>query len=238
MSVFDGFVVISEPLRQYISDRMNRHSQVLKLPIIIDTKEPFEELSEEIPPHPYIIHTGALSQQKDGIIDVFKAFAFVNTQMGNNLHFYIAGSKDAPPGVKEEIDKVVDSHGLRDNIHFLGLIFGDKLKTLQKNCLFLVLPKPDNEQNRNNFPTKLGEYLALSRPVITTRVGDMALFLKDGDNALLVDHGNVEQISTAMLHLIDDSQLSKQIGEGGRGWQNVHLTTQFLANNWRISYIN
>ena len=216
MCVFDGFIVISEPLRQFISERMNRDSKIVKLPIIIDVREPFNELSEEIPPHPYIIHTGALSQQKDGIIDVFKAFAKVNAQIGNTLHFYIAGSKDAPPGVKEEIDQIIEGTGLRNNIHYLGLIFGDKLKTLQKNCLFLVLPKPDNEQNRNNFPTKLGEYLAFSRPTITTRVGDMALFLKDGENAILVDHGNVDQISGAMLQLMTDKNLYKKIGDGGQ----------------------
>jgi glycosyltransferase involved in cell wall biosynthesis len=216
MKSFDGFVVISEPLREFINGQMKRTAKIVKLPIIIDTRESFQELPAEIPPHPFIIHTGALSQQKDGIIDVFKAFAEVNKQYDKKLHFYLAGSKDAPPGVWDEINKAVNDNQLQDNVHFLGMIFGDKLKTLQKNCLFLVLPKPDNEQNRNNFPTKLGEYLAFSRPVITSKVGDMALFMKNGETALIVEPGNVAQISDAMLRLLKDPSLVEKLGAAGR----------------------
>jgi hypothetical protein len=77
MKYFDGFVVISEPLRHYISGQMKASAKIVRLPIIIDVQEPFEELPAEIPPYPYIIHSGALSQQKDGIIDLFKAFAML-----------------------------------------------------------------------------------------------------------------------------------------------------------------
>lgn len=216
MKSFDGFVVISEPLRQYISTVMKAGAGIVKLPIIIDTRDAFLELHGEIPPHPYIIHTGALSQQKDGIVDLFKAFVEVNKLYNKKLHFYVTGSKVAPPGIWEEINKSLDDNQLQDNVHFLGMISEDKLKTLQKNCLFLVLPKPDNEQNRNNFPTKLGEYLAFARPVISSSVGDMGLFMKDGETALIVEPGNVEQISAAMLKLLGDPALAQRLGAAGR----------------------
>lgn len=216
LKCFDGFVVISDPLVRYLDGRTKRTARVVKLPIIIDTREPYTELPEETPPHPYIIHTGALSQQKDGIIDIFKAFAKVNAVKGKSLHFYLAGSKNAPPGVWDEINRTISEAGLEQNVHHLGLIQGNKLKTLQKNCLFLVLPKPDNEQNRYNFPTKLGEYLTFCRPVIVTAVGDMAKFMKDGANALIVEPGNVEQITAAMLKLMDNQPLASTIGAAGK----------------------
>lgn len=216
MKVFDGFVVISQPLCAFIADVKKKTAQTVIVPIIVDNNEPYTELKEEIPAHPYIIHTGALSQQKDGIVDIFNAFALVNRKIGNKLHFYLAGSKQAPPGVWDGINKAINDNALEGNVHFLGMIFGDKLKTLQKNCSFLVLPKPDNEQNRNNFPTKLGEYLSFSRPVITSRVGDMALYMIDGQNALLVEPGNAEQISEAMLRLMQDEGLAQRIGARGR----------------------
>jgi len=216
MKYFDGFVVISEPLRHYISGQMKASAKIVRLPIIIDVQEPFEELPAEIPPYPYIIHSGALSQQKDGIIDLFKAFAIVNEHFDKKLYFYLTGSKVAPPGVWDEINKAVDDHNLQGNVHFLGFVSEDKLKTLQKNCLFLVLPKPDNEQNRNNFPTKLGEYLAFSRPAITSKVGDMGLFLKSNETALIVEPGNIAQISEAMLRLLKNPALADKLGAAGR----------------------
>lgn len=216
MKSFDGFVVISDPLEKFIEKQKKPAAKVVKLPIIIDTKERFQELEDEIPPHPYIIHTGALSQQKDGIVDIFKAFAEVCKEQGGKIHFYLGGSKNAPAGLWNEINEVIHANGIEANVHFLGLVFGDKLKTLQKNCLFLVLPKPDNEQNRNNFPTKLGEYLALERPVITTRVGDMGRYMRDGETALIVEPGNVPQIRSAMQKLLNDVSLSKRLGAAGR----------------------
>jgi glycosyltransferase involved in cell wall biosynthesis len=215
MKCFDGFVAISDPLCQYIIKYKKPQAGIVKLPIIIDTRETFQELPEEIPPHPYFIHTGALSQQKDGIVDIFHAFAEVNKHYNNKLHFYLAGSKDAPVQVWDEITRTIQENNLSDNVHFVGLIFGDKLKTLQKNCLFLVLPKPDNEQNRNNFPTKLGEYLAFQRPVITSNVGDMGLFMRNEETALIVEPGNVAQISEAMLRLLGDTALAKRLGAAG-----------------------
>jgi glycosyltransferase involved in cell wall biosynthesis len=216
MKVFDGFIVISEPLREYIGSRKKADAQVVKLPIIIDTKEPFVEVQQEIPAHPYIVHTGALSQQKDGIVDVFRAFAKVNAQLGNVLHFYVAGKKNAPPGVLEEIDRVINAGGLKDNVHFIGVISEDTLRTLQKHCLFLVLPKPDNEQNRNNFPTKLGEFLAFSKPVITTPIGDMKYYMKQGESAIIVEPGNTDQIAEAMIRLMNDKALSERLGNAGK----------------------
>jgi len=216
LRIFDGFIVISEPLREYISARKKGNASVITLPIIIDTRETFREDDTLIPDHPYFIHTGVMSQQKDGIIDIFKAFVKVNERTGGKLHFYVSGKKDAPPGVWSEINHAIDSSGLSDHVHFLGYLGEDKLRTLQKYSMFLVLPKPDNEQNRNNFATKLGEYLAFGKPVITTAVGDMAKFMRHGETALIVEPGNTDEIADAMIRLMDDRALATRLGAAGK----------------------
>jgi glycosyltransferase involved in cell wall biosynthesis len=216
MKVFDGFIVISEPLRDYISKRKRRSASIIKLPIVIDATESFCEDGIEIPEHPYFIHTGAFSQQKDGIVDIFRAFALVVERTGKDLHFYVTGTKDAPSKVMNEINKIMDVGDLKERVHFLGYIDEDTLRTLQKHCIFLVLPKPDNEQNRHNFATKLGEYLALSKPVITTAVGDMALYMRNERTALLVEPGNIEQIADAMIRIMEEKGLAQKLGDAGR----------------------
>jgi len=216
LKIFDGFIVISEPLREYISTRKKKNALVITLPIIIDTRETFREEGASVPEHPYFIHTGVMSQQKDGIVDIFKAFVSVNEKMDRRLHLYVSGKKDAPPGVWAEINSVIDKSGMQGNIHYLGYVAEDKLRTLQKYSMFLVLPKPDNEQNRNNFATKLGEYLAFSKPVITTAVGDMAKYMRHEETALIVEPGNIDQIADAMIRLMEDRQLAVRLGEAGK----------------------
>ena len=216
LKVLDGFIVISEPLRQYITSLKKGSASVLTLPIIIDTGETFRDDAAPVPDHPYFIHTGAMSQQKDGIVDIFKAFVKVNAKKGGTLHLYVSGKKDAPPGVWAEIDQAVENSGLSGNVHYLGYLEEDALRLLQKHSMFLVLPKPDNEQNRNNFATKLGEYLAFGKPVITTPVGDMAKYMRDGETALIVEPGNTDQIAAAMIRLMDDKALASRLGAAGK----------------------
>jgi glycosyltransferase involved in cell wall biosynthesis len=216
MKVFDGFIVISEPLYEYISARKKNAASIIKIPIIIDTKENFDDGSTDIPAHPYFIHTGAMSQQKDGIVDIFSAFAQVVARTGLDLHFYLSGKREGPSDVLDGISQIIDRYNLQDKVHFLGYIGEDMLRSLQKHSKFLVLPKPDNEQNRNNFATKLGEYLAFGKPVITTAVGDMANYMKHEQTSIIVEPGNVDQITDAMIRIIDNDELACDLGLAGK----------------------
>jgi glycosyltransferase involved in cell wall biosynthesis len=46
-------------------------------------------------------------------------------------------------------------------------------------CDAFVLPFPDTCRNRNRWPNKIGDYLALGRPIITNPTGDVASFFRE-----------------------------------------------------------
>ena len=80
----------------------------------------------------------------------------------------------------------------------------------------LVLARPDSLQARAGFPTKLGEYLALGRPVVVTKVGEIPRYLEDGVSAYLVEPGDVAGLAKKINEVFADPVLAEQIGISGR----------------------
>jgi len=48
----------------------------------------------------------------------------------------------------------------------------------------------DDERSIARFPTKIGEYLAAARPVVTSSIGEVARYLEDATTAYLAAPGD------------------------------------------------
>ena len=80
----------------------------------------------------------------------------------------------------------------------------------------LVLARPDNDQAKYGFPTKLGEYLLSGRPVVLTNVGNISDFLLDGQSAYIAQPGNIISISDKMIEVSSNKDLAEQIAKKGK----------------------
>jgi len=96
-----------------------------------------------------------------------------------------------------------------------GMAHEDVIRIMSRaRCL--VLARPDSMQARAGFPTKLGEYLALGRPVIVTKVGEIPSYLQDGVSAYLVDPEDVAGFAEKIREVFVDPVSAEQIGKAGR----------------------
>ena len=98
----------------------------------------------------------------------------------------------------------------------MGEVSANEIPQLLKNAQVLVLARPDNLQAKNGFPTKLGEYLLTANPVVITNVGDIPLFLKDGESAFIARPGNVKNIAEKIYYAVGHQDEANRIGEQGR----------------------
>jgi len=213
---FDGFIVISENLRDYIAKHASKNASIIKIPIIIDTESRKEEdkviSTAQVP---YILHSGALSDRKDGIIEVFEAFSIACNALNKELFFYLTLNV-APKEIHNKIQKIVKDGRLEKNVHFLGELTETELLQWQKNCAMVIINKPVNEQNLHNFPTKLAEFMILEIPVITTAVGEMGEFLIDNENSYLFNVNDVAALSNRIIQVVKEPLESKKIGKNGK----------------------
>lgn len=110
-----------------------------------------------------------------------------------------------------------------------------------KNATVLALDRPDSLQAQCGFPTKLGEYLLTENPVVVTKVGDIPLFLKDGETALLAEERNPYEFSSKLLWALDHPAEAIEIGKAGaqvamREFNYLNETKRLLKpyNNMKV----
>jgi len=65
-------------------------------------------------------------------------------------------------------------------------------------------------------PTKLYEYMAAGRPIVASRLGQIAEVLEDQVTALLVEPDNPQALAEAIVRLVDDAPLRTRLGCAAR----------------------
>jgi glycosyltransferase involved in cell wall biosynthesis len=69
---------------------------------------------------------------------------------------------------------------------------------------------------REGLPNVVLEAMALSTPVVATRIAGLPRLIDDGQNGLLVPPGDVAALSAALLRLADDPALRARLASAGR----------------------
>jgi glycosyltransferase involved in cell wall biosynthesis len=81
---------------------------------------------------------------------------------------------------KEKLD------GLGERVKFRGWLTGPPLKQAMAAGEFFVIFRENARWSNACFPTKVPEFMALGVPVICNLTSDMELYLRDGQEALIV----------------------------------------------------
>jgi len=124
-----------------------------------------------------------------------------------DVHFVIIG------GGKRMalLENLATSLGIRDRVHFTGRR-SDGRVLIQAFDVAVLCSHPVVE----TLPIFLMEAMALGKPVISTRVGDVSSLVEDGGTGLLVPPGSREELRTAIIRLLRDRELCVEMGRKGR----------------------
>jgi glycosyltransferase involved in cell wall biosynthesis len=82
--------------------------------------------------------------------------------------------------------------------------------------MLLVMVRGNDIKAHASFPSKLTEYLATSKPVISVNVGEISRFLTDGVNAYLVEPGNSTQLAEKIDFVLSDYKSAMLTAAKGR----------------------
>lgn len=107
------------------------------------------------------------------------------------------------------------SIGIEKSVEFSGVLPHNEVIEKFRYADAFLLPRPFRAYSKAGFPSKLGEYLATGKPVITTATGDIPLYLEDGTSAYLVHDSSSESFSEKVIQCIMDSTSGK-VGLAGR----------------------
>lgn len=223
---YDGVVAISESLAVLARKHMRNDAKILKVPILVEyDKYAMEDCSNE--EYPYIFHSGTLTEQKDGLIGMFKAFTVAAENLNSNVKFICTGNKESSP-CKDEIDELIDKYNLRDRILFTGFLRDDDLKRYLQGASIVIINKYKNRQNDYCFSTKLGEYMAAGKAIIMTRIGEALNWVHDGEDVIIVNPMDTQQLSTTIVQLFQNRSLRLKLGNAAK----VTCKSSFDCYSW------
>jgi glycosyltransferase involved in cell wall biosynthesis len=111
----------------------------------------------------------------------------------------------------QHLDEMVSSSGIRDRVHFPGHLPQLDLVDHYRNADILVNPSLTEA-----FGMSLIEAMACGTPTIATRTGGMVEIVDEGRTGLLVERGNARSLASAIIMLLSNQGLRKEMGKAGR----------------------
>ena len=153
---------------------------------------------------PYCLYAGRIERIK-GIETLLKAVAKSDTASAIELR--IAGDGD----IRARLEQEATEAGL-DQVRFLGRVPPEDMGPLVQGASFVVVPSEWYE----NAPMSILEAFAYGKPVIAARIGGIPELVSDGENGLLFEPGNADELRQAMERLISNPALAIQMGRRAR----------------------
>jgi glycosyltransferase involved in cell wall biosynthesis len=108
------------------------------------------------------------------------------------------------------------------NVRFAGMVTPEEVPNWLRRARALVLPS-----HSEGLPGVMMETMALGIPVIATRVGAIPEVVKDGENGLLLDPGDVETLKAHIETVMKDPDRTGRMGlkarasVQGRSWASI-----------------
>ncbi|HEY0388971.1 MAG TPA: glycosyltransferase [Gaiellales bacterium] len=108
------------------------------------------------------------------------------------------------------------------DVELLGFRSGDELAATVQAASAVVMPSICHD----NCPLAVIEAMAWGKPVIGSRVGGIPELVRDGEDGLLVPHGDPAALGAAMLRLQGDPELAERLGRAGRARVEAHYDAE------------
>jgi glycosyltransferase involved in cell wall biosynthesis len=86
------------------------------------------------------------------------------------------------------------------------------------------------------LPMCLLEAMAAGKPVIATRVGAIPRLIMNGTTGLLIEPGDVNGLTKAILRVLEDRDFARRLGEKGRERVAQHFSAEQMAKNYIGTY--
>jgi glycosyltransferase involved in cell wall biosynthesis len=157
---------------------------------------------------------------------LIRAFATVQKQIKNaKLVIVGEGSLDT------ELKRAVQKSGLNDSVLFAGF----QMDVSQIMATFNVAVLPSFFEGMGRV---LLEAMAMEIPVIASRVGGIPDIVDHDRQGLLFDPGETDQLKAALLKILTDPNLARQMGKAGR--QNVlsRFSAQSMVQSIQKLYLD
>ncbi len=212
----NGAVFQTSEAKEYFKRIIKVDTQVIPNPI----NPSFIETSFSGEREKNIVTVGRLEEQKNHK-DLIRAFANISNKYKDyNLIIYGDGS------LRKDLENLIDELKLQERV-FLPGVYDNIKEKIYKSAMFVLSSKYEG------MPNALMEAMALGLPVIATDCpcGGPRFLIQNNINGILVQEGNIAEISSAMKKIIEDPHFAKTIGNNANKIAET-LAPEKINMNW------
>lgn len=215
-----AIVVISHYLKEKYLNRVAGKTLVHLIPTIVDCNY-WAVGPEPVTDVPTLLYAGCFGEQ-DEMENLLGALAVLREKGRRFRAVFLGANRDADRVARVASD--IRVRGLNAVIEMKGFVPLDQVKSHIAKANIMLNIRRDGLWSRSGLATKLSEYLASGRVVVTTALGDVVRYVEHGKSAMLVPPTTtVPQIAAAIDGVLVSPQLRDRIGCGGREVARSHF---------------
>lgn len=158
---------------------------------------------------------------RKGVDLLLRAFKYVS-QYNHNVRLAIVGSGGDARYLKELASELE----IAGNTYFLGTVTFDRLLKLYATADIFILPSRYESQ-----PISLLEAMSSGVPVVAFDISDFSDYVVDEKTGLLVRPFSVTALAEAIVHLIDNASLRREMSAEARSLVEAHFTWEAVARS-------
>lgn len=213
---FDKVVAVSEPILDELKASGVGEQKLVHIPNGISVSQFMSAVPmyrHLFPKNAFIFGAACRQVQAKGVDLLLRAVPRVS-ELVPDARFLIAG--DGPK--LSEYRDLAQSMGLSDKVLFLGRC--EAMPEFYASLDTFLLPSLDE-----GLPIALLEAMASARPVIATDVGSVSSVVRNQETGLLIEPGDIEALSSAMLSVACNRERISQFGASARR----HVVSSFSS---------
>jgi Glycosyltransferase len=235
-------ICISAGLKDHLSRTWNiEDSKLMVLPCAADVEAFGQNLNSKhmrqslgLMTEPVVIWVGGFYPWHD--LDLLlKSFTLV-LKKHPSAKLVLVGDGQTRPS----IEQIVQKNGLRQAVIMTGAIAHADVPEMLSIADIAVVPSAPVSASRGGTgtPLKLFEYMAAGKAIVATALNEAAEVIQDGHNGLLVEAGDVNGFSEAMLTLLNHPKERDRLGQNARQQAIEQYSWQEYTRRLEEIYLN
>lgn len=204
-------ILISSLLCNYFSEH---NVPSVMIPNIVDLQDKKWNVRKSCPKDDVlkIAYAGVPGVGKDELGTVVEAASTLPEEMKNRVQLHIYGS------TPEVLWKYLKEQGISDPekldfIHCHGRMKQSEMPRFLNDCHYTILIRKPSVRTNAGFSTKMVESFAAGIPMIANITGDIATYLRDGENGIVVQDETVSACREAVIRALNMLQSNNAMRE-------------------------
>ena len=210
----DKVIVLSNLWKEWVKEYLGIEENVV---VVYNPCPKIDLKAGEIKKKEQILYAGTITKRK-GYHDLIRAFALIADKHPSWILIF-AGN-----GEIDEAKEQAKELGIEQQVCFAGWIAGEQKDKIFYESAIFCLPS-----YKEGFPVSVLDAWAYGLPVITTPVGGLPDIVADGENALMFNPGDIDELAKKLETLISDSLLRDKISA---------VSLQLAQSTFNIDTIN